>query len=158
MKISELLSDISNRDLVLPVFQREYVWSKDQAKKLMESLRKGYPVGPRPQHVYLIHYTARTIPGVNVALGLTSAAMVSGPVGMPVGATVRASATAVATRESASSLLTPPPVHARTPIASNPTAKMRIFKSNPPLDALTSFHRCSSPKRCWRVPIATHCT
>lgn len=45
MKISELLSSISTKDLVLPEFQREYVWSKDQAKQLMVSLLKGYPVG-----------------------------------------------------------------------------------------------------------------
>ncbi len=45
MKISELLSDKSNRDLVLPEFQREYVWSREQAMELMVSLRKGYTVG-----------------------------------------------------------------------------------------------------------------
>lgn len=45
MRIGELLDDIRNRDLVLPEFQREYVWSRDQAKQLMDSLFKGYPVG-----------------------------------------------------------------------------------------------------------------
>jgi uncharacterized protein with ParB-like and HNH nuclease domain len=45
MKISELLDGIRKRDLVLPEFQREYVWSKDQAKKLMSSLTREYPVG-----------------------------------------------------------------------------------------------------------------
>jgi uncharacterized protein with ParB-like and HNH nuclease domain len=45
MKINELLSDIEKKDLVLPEFQREYVWNRDQAKKLMDSLMKGYPVG-----------------------------------------------------------------------------------------------------------------
>ncbi len=45
MKISELLDDIRNKNLVLPEFQREYVWSKDQAKQLMVSLFKEYPVG-----------------------------------------------------------------------------------------------------------------
>lgn len=30
---------------MLPEFQREYVWGKDQAKKLMVSLFKGYPIG-----------------------------------------------------------------------------------------------------------------
>ena len=40
MRISELISDIRQRDLVLPEFQREYVWTKDQAKKLLESLIK----------------------------------------------------------------------------------------------------------------------
>lgn len=45
MKISELLDSIEARDLVLPEFQREYVWSKDQAKQLVDSLRKDFPVG-----------------------------------------------------------------------------------------------------------------
>ena len=45
MKVYELLSDIRNRDLVLPEFQREYVWTKEQAKQLMVSLWKGYPIG-----------------------------------------------------------------------------------------------------------------
>ncbi len=45
MKISELIYSIRINDLVLPEFQREYVWSKDQAKKLMSSLVKDYPVG-----------------------------------------------------------------------------------------------------------------
>jgi hypothetical protein len=45
MKINELLSDIEKRNLVLPEFQREYVWNRDQAKKLMLSLMKKYPVG-----------------------------------------------------------------------------------------------------------------
>ena len=45
MKISELLDSIRKSDLVLPEFQREYVWTLDQAKQLMVSLAKGYPVG-----------------------------------------------------------------------------------------------------------------
>ena len=45
MKIGELLTSIQNRDLVLPEFQREYVWTLDQAKQLMVSLSRGYPVG-----------------------------------------------------------------------------------------------------------------
>ena len=45
MKISELLDGIRKRDLVLPEFQREYVWSREQAKQLIVSLVKDYPVG-----------------------------------------------------------------------------------------------------------------
>src|SRR5262245_28415181 len=45
MKVSELLDSIRKRDLVLPEFQREYVWTRDQAKQLMVSLVKKYPVG-----------------------------------------------------------------------------------------------------------------
>ena len=45
MKISELLDCIQRNDLVLPEFQREYVWSLEQAKQLMVSLSREYPVG-----------------------------------------------------------------------------------------------------------------
>lgn len=45
MKISELIDNIKSHDLVLPEFQREYVWTLDQAKQLMSSLFKEYPVG-----------------------------------------------------------------------------------------------------------------
>lgn len=45
MKISDLLYSIKIKDLVLPEFQREYVWSRDQAKKLISSLIRDYPVG-----------------------------------------------------------------------------------------------------------------
>jgi len=45
MKINELMDGIRKCDVVLPEFQREYVWSGDQSKQLMVSLVKGYPVG-----------------------------------------------------------------------------------------------------------------
>lgn len=45
MKTSQLIDDIHENDLVLPEFQREYVWSRDQAKQLLVSLLKQYPVG-----------------------------------------------------------------------------------------------------------------
>ena len=45
MKIEELLASIRKYDLVLPEFQREYVWTKEQAKQLMVSLVRSYPVG-----------------------------------------------------------------------------------------------------------------
>jgi len=45
MKISELMDGIRKKDLVLPEFQREYVWSRDQAKQLIVSLVREYPVG-----------------------------------------------------------------------------------------------------------------
>jgi hypothetical protein len=45
MKISQLIDDITKIDLVLPEFQREYVWSREQAKQLVVSLYKKYPVG-----------------------------------------------------------------------------------------------------------------
>lgn len=45
MKVREALDGIRKKDLVLPEFQREYVWTRDQAKQLMVSLLKSYPVG-----------------------------------------------------------------------------------------------------------------
>lgn len=45
MKVYELLDAIRKRDLLLPEFQREYVWNRDQAKQLIVSLLKAYPVG-----------------------------------------------------------------------------------------------------------------
>ncbi len=45
MKVDELIDRISKRDIVLPEFQREYVWNREQAKQLLVSLIKSYPVG-----------------------------------------------------------------------------------------------------------------
>jgi hypothetical protein len=39
------MSDIRTNDLVLPEFQREYVWTREQAKQLLVSLTRKYPVG-----------------------------------------------------------------------------------------------------------------
>jgi hypothetical protein len=45
MKIRELMDGIRNLDMVLPEFQREYVWQREQAKQLFVSLYAGYPTG-----------------------------------------------------------------------------------------------------------------
>jgi hypothetical protein len=45
MKADLILSDIESQDLVLPEFQREYVWNRQQANRLIASLLKEYPVG-----------------------------------------------------------------------------------------------------------------
>ena len=45
MKIENILDEIEALALVVPEFQREYVWSKEQAKQLMVSLFLEYPVG-----------------------------------------------------------------------------------------------------------------
>ncbi len=44
-KISLLCSKIANKDLVLPEFQREFTWRKDQSRDLIDSLLKDYPTG-----------------------------------------------------------------------------------------------------------------
>ena len=41
MSIRELMDGIRGLDHVLPEFQREYVWNREQAKQLMVSLFKG---------------------------------------------------------------------------------------------------------------------
>lgn len=45
MLVKELMFRIQKLDMVMPEFQREYVWTRDQAKKLMGSLFKEYPTG-----------------------------------------------------------------------------------------------------------------
>ena len=45
MKISAALDKIDDRQLFVPAFQREYVWKRDDAKQLIDSLIKEYPTG-----------------------------------------------------------------------------------------------------------------
>ena len=45
MKIADILNNIDNKSLALPVLQRGYVWKRRQVKDLMNSLYHGYPVG-----------------------------------------------------------------------------------------------------------------
>jgi hypothetical protein len=45
MKISTILDKIDENQLFVPAFQREYVWKKEDAKKLLDSLIKEYPTG-----------------------------------------------------------------------------------------------------------------
>ena len=45
MDISTILSQIDLGSYAIPVFQRGYVWNRDQVRKLMNSLYKGYPIG-----------------------------------------------------------------------------------------------------------------
>ena len=45
MKISQILDKIDENQLFVPAFQREYVWKRSDAKKLISSLIKEYPTG-----------------------------------------------------------------------------------------------------------------
>ena len=45
MDISTILSQIDLGSYAMPVFQRGYVWNRDQVRKLMNSLYHGYPIG-----------------------------------------------------------------------------------------------------------------
>ena len=45
MKISQILDKIDENQLFIPAFQREYVWRRENAKNLIDSLIKAYPTG-----------------------------------------------------------------------------------------------------------------
>jgi len=45
VKISTILDKIDEKQLFVPAFQREYVWKREHAKSLIESLIKEYPTG-----------------------------------------------------------------------------------------------------------------
>ena len=45
MRVENLLKDIKNKDLVLPEFQRDFVWKEDDIKKYIQSIYKKYPTG-----------------------------------------------------------------------------------------------------------------
>jgi len=45
MKVKTLLIDIENKDLVLPEFQRDFVWNAEDVKKYVQSIYKKYPTG-----------------------------------------------------------------------------------------------------------------
>jgi hypothetical protein len=45
MTIIQLLNGIRDREVVLPAIQRDFVWSEDQIKNLLDSILRGYPIG-----------------------------------------------------------------------------------------------------------------
>lgn len=45
MKISTILDKVDENQLFVPAFQREYVWKREDAKQLLDSLIKEYPTG-----------------------------------------------------------------------------------------------------------------
>src|ERR1700759_1235630 len=44
-KLAAILDQIDSGSVLLPEFQRGYVWNRDQGRGLMRSLSLGYPVG-----------------------------------------------------------------------------------------------------------------
>lgn len=50
-KVDELIADISNGELLLPEFQRGYVWTRDQVRVFVKSLYRAHPTG----HLLLWH-------------------------------------------------------------------------------------------------------
>lgn len=45
ISLADLRSKVSQGSIKIPKFQRDYIWSKAQAAKLLDSILKGYPVG-----------------------------------------------------------------------------------------------------------------
>ena len=45
MDIQTILSQIDIGSYALPEFQRGYVWNREQVRRLMASLYRGYPIG-----------------------------------------------------------------------------------------------------------------
>lgn len=45
MEIRQILDGVESLDMVMPEFQREYVWPIEDAKQLLISMYKGYPTG-----------------------------------------------------------------------------------------------------------------
>jgi hypothetical protein len=44
IKVSDLIADYRAGRIVVPEFQREYVWGKTRAARLVDSLYRGYPI------------------------------------------------------------------------------------------------------------------
>ncbi|HCY41236.1 MAG TPA: DUF262 domain-containing protein [Prolixibacteraceae bacterium] len=45
IRLINLLEDIKNGSIKIPIFQRDFVWDSRQMKELFDSMEKGYPIG-----------------------------------------------------------------------------------------------------------------
>ena len=43
--ITDLINDVKRGYIKIPQFQRDFIWSKEKAASLMDSILKGYPIG-----------------------------------------------------------------------------------------------------------------
>ena len=43
--ISSLITQIENKEIVLPAIQRDFVWEENRITKLFDSIMRGYPLG-----------------------------------------------------------------------------------------------------------------
>lgn len=44
-RLQNLLEDVANGELQIPIFQREFIWKNEQMLSLFDSISKGYPIG-----------------------------------------------------------------------------------------------------------------
>ena len=44
VKVKQLIDDYRSGRIVIPEFQREYVWKKSKAPLLIDSLYRGFPI------------------------------------------------------------------------------------------------------------------
>lgn len=58
-RLINLLKDVTNGDIKIPIFQRDFVWKSKQMLELFDSIAKGYPIGSllfwRPDTDYEIY-------------------------------------------------------------------------------------------------------
>ena len=43
--ISSLITQIENKEVVLPAIQRDFVWNEDRITMMFDSIMRGYPLG-----------------------------------------------------------------------------------------------------------------
>ena len=67
-KLGAILDQIDTGTMLLPEFQRGYVWNRDQVRGLMRSLYRGYPVGALL--VWEAEAEAASVRGFNPAAGV----------------------------------------------------------------------------------------
>lgn len=53
--IDELLKLVQNGQIIIPIFQRNFVWEKTDIKNIFDSIYRGYPIGNlQNQMIYLL--------------------------------------------------------------------------------------------------------
>lgn len=66
MQYKEFVNDIERGRIKIPQFQREFVWSKTDSAKLLDSVVKGYPIG-----TFILWKTRETLRSIRNIGGLT---------------------------------------------------------------------------------------
>ena len=61
-KYDALFADIDTGRIKVPMFQRDFVWTKEQTSKLIDSIIKGFPIGTFIGANYHHFFTLQTLP------------------------------------------------------------------------------------------------